>query len=385
MSNQVRTIHCARSGVPLVEVTSVCSNGWALLSQPAFTTFVHPIYNLPIGKLCRKLELQLIDADHAEWLLPASHITEISLSMSAIMYSLGSMWLPTELGIMNSHNIEASLPAPQITIGSAGRLLELASWYHLETSRRIKFPLWKPSKHAGTLNWHGFAGWLDACCDLREDWESARAKREDTELLDATEKTLATVHMASVYKRIDINKVWNWIELQAKNNNAKYPVGRRETLKTLFMSGDTDPENWVPDDCDDLIEMVTDTCDIGNDITHYIRTRVSSIRAGINNFYSNFTLIGGCGVDGDGGLELSDTEKTAQTTLFKEYDEKIANATVMPAKPVATDYPSKLDFLKATAEYNILSKRFAFRATVAAASGTKELSSASSAKQNSAI
>jgi len=50
-----RTIHCQRSGVPLVEVTSVCSNGWALLSQPIMSTFVHPVYNLPLGKLVRKL------------------------------------------------------------------------------------------------------------------------------------------------------------------------------------------------------------------------------------------------------------------------------------------------------------------------------------------
>ena len=65
-ASTTKVICCQRSGVPLIEVTSLCSNGWALLSQPLMGTFVHPVYGLALGKLCRRLELQLIDADHAE-------------------------------------------------------------------------------------------------------------------------------------------------------------------------------------------------------------------------------------------------------------------------------------------------------------------------------
>ena len=50
-----KVICCQRSGVPLIEVTSLCSNGWALLSQPLMGTFVHPVYGLALGKLCRRL------------------------------------------------------------------------------------------------------------------------------------------------------------------------------------------------------------------------------------------------------------------------------------------------------------------------------------------
>ena len=360
MTSTTKLITCQRSGLPLLEVTTLCSNGWALISQPMMTTFIHPIYNATLDKLCRKLELQLIELDTVEWNVPATSIREVALTMSAMMYSLGAMWLPNSDNITHGRNIECSLPDVKTTVGCASRLLALAYWYHFETSKRITFPLWKPSKSAGNLNWHGFPAWLDACFDLKEEWESAKRKKENKELLDSTEMALATVHMATVYKRIDINKVWNWIELQAADHADQYPLGRRATLKTLFTEGDQAPEDWLPDDCDDLMEMVTTCCDLGNDITHYIRNRMSIIRGVIANFYKDFTILGGTvGNAGSGGLDLSDTEQTAQDALFKEFDDKLLGLTELPPAPNPANYTSKIALMRANAEYSILTKRFA--------------------------
>lgn len=360
-----KVINCQRSGVPLVEITSLCSNGWALLSQPIMATFVHPVYGLALGKQIRKLELQLIDADQAEWDMPPTQLREISLTISALMYSLDAMWTPSNDALANGRNIEASLPDAKTTAGCASRVLDLASWYFAETTRRITFPLWKPSKQAGNLNWHGFSAWLDACFEIREDWSTAKRKAENKELLRSTEDVMKLVSQAQVYKRIDTKKVWNWIELQASEFEGKYAVGRRATLKSLFMNGEQEPELWTPDDCDDLIEMVTDTCDIGNDITSYIRNRVSNIRAAINDFYSDFTLIGSSNVNKNGepsGLELTDSERNAEDKLFGEYETKLLGMTELPAKPNPANYPNRVAALKAQAEWNILSKLFASRA-----------------------
>jgi hypothetical protein len=342
----------------------VCANGWALLSQPVFSVFVHPSYSLPLGKLCRKLELQLIDADHAEWNCPAPQLTDIAITMSALMYALDAMWLPTDDALTNGRNIEASLPDTKTTVGCADRLLDLASWYFQETSRRITFPLWKPSRSAGNLNWHGFSAWLDACNEIRDDWSNAKRKAENKELLRSTEDVLKLVSQAQVYKRIDTKKVWNWIELQASEFSGKYPAGRRETLRSLFMNGEQEPEIWTADDCDDLIEMMVDTCDIGNDITSYIRNRVSNIRAAINDFYSDFTLIGASNTNRYGessGLELTSTEKAAESNLFGEYTEMLQSMTVCPPKPDASQFTNRVLALKAIAEWNIISKLFAAR------------------------
>jgi len=378
-TSTTKVICCQRSGVPLIEVTSLCSNGWALLSQPLMGTFVHPIYGQALGKLCRKLELQLIDADHAEWDMPATQIREISLTISALMYSLDAMWLPSEDALITGRNIEPSLPDVKTTVGCAGRVLDLAAWYFAETTRRLTFPLWKPSKNAGNLNWHGFSAWLDACNEIRDEWATNKRKAENKALIRSTEDVMKLVSQAQVYKRIDTKKVWHWIELQASDYGTKYPAGRRETLRNLFMNGELQPELWIADDVDDLMEMVVDTCDLGNDITSYIRNRASDIRAAINNFYADFTLIGGRKLrDGTGvtgtGFELTEAEQEAETNLFGEYETKLLGLTELPPKPVATDYPNRVAALKAVAEWNILSKLFAtHKAKVAPASNADEL------------
>lgn len=371
MSNITKTIHCQRSGVPLVEVTSVCSQGWALLSQPVFSCFIHPTYSLPLNKLLRKLELQLIDADHAEWDLPEAHITDIAISMSAIVYKLDAMWLPSTDALVSGRNIEPSLPDTKTAVGCADRLLDLAGWFFAETSQRLSFPLWRPSKNAGNLNWHGFSGWLDACNDIRDEWSNKKIRRQSSEdLLQSTLDVNRLVNQAQVYKRIDTKKVWNWIELQASQHSGKYPAGRRETLRSLFMNGESEPEIWTADDCDDLIEMMVDTCDIGNDITSYIRNRVSNIRAAINDFYSDFTLIGASNTNRYGessGLELSSTEKAAESNLFGEYTEMLASLKECPPKPDASQFTNRVLALKAVAEWNIISKLFAARSARLAA------------------
>lgn len=361
-----KIIKCQRSGVPLVEITSLCSNGWALLSQPVMTTFIHPTYGLPLGKLIRKLELQLIDADQAEWEVPQPAITDISLAISAVMYAIEAMWVPNEDAIITGRNIEASLPDTKTTVGCASRILELASWYNAEASKKILFPLWKPSKNAGNLNWHGFSAWIDACLDIRDDYSQAKRRSENKLLARSTEDVLKLVSQAQVYKRIDTKKVWNWIELQASEHSDKYSVGRRETLKSLFMNGESEPEIWTPDDCDDLIEMMLDTCDIGNDITSYIRNRVSNIRAAIQDFYSDFTLIGSSstnrfGESSGNGLELTASERSAEDKLFGEYEVKLFGMIEAPVKPDPAKYSNRVAALKAAAEWNILSKLWAAR------------------------
>lgn len=375
MSNITKTVYCAYSGVPLVNVTNVCSSGWALLNNPTFHTLVHPTYDLDLGKLLRKLTVQLLDAEANSWCLIESEITSIALTMSAIMYSLGAMWQPNSDALEHGRYIEPSLPDQATTIGCAARLLELASWYHNETSKRITFPSWRPSKRSGNLNWHGFSNWLNACFEIQEEWNSVKRKRIDAELLDATTETLKTVRLAAVYKRIDIAKVWNWIELQAKCNSTKYATGRRETLKNLFLKGDSEPEAWLPDDCDDLIEMVTDCCDIGNEIMFYIRQRTTSIRASINDFYGNFTMLSSKANDSDGGLELTHKERTAQDSLLGEYNDKLLGLTSAPPEPQLVDFPNRVHWLRAQAEWRILTKLFNSRSASSASVATQQASS----------
>jgi len=358
MPNQTKIISCARSGVPLMEVTTLCSNSWALLQYPHLHNFVHPIYGMPLDKLLRKLTAQLLDAESSQWTLFDSAVRELGLSMSAIMYSLDAMWIPNSDAIESGRLIEPSLPDPKVTVGCAARLLDLATWYNTETSKRIEFPLWKPSVSAGNLNWHGFSNWLNACFEIREDWTTQKRKYEDKELLTSTTQALQQVRMASMYKKIDFGKVWTWIDVQARSN-PQYPAGRRETLKTLFMSGDQEPSEWLADDVDDLVMMILDCCDPGNDIMAFIKHRVNSIRSQINDFYNNFTLFYNPNKSSNDSLDLSVAEQQAQDKLVDEFSSKLTAEA--PKEPRLEDYPSRVHWLRASAEYRILSKLYANR------------------------
>lgn len=101
-------------------------------------------------------------------------------------------------------------------------------------------------------------------------------------------------------------------------------------------------------------------CDIGNDITHFIRQRVSGIRAGITDFYSNFTMTSRA-ASISGGLDLSESERQAEAALFAPVDEQVANMTTLPPKPTTESHPNKIALIRATAEWNILRRRFESR------------------------
>ena len=109
--------------------------------------------------------------------------------------------------------------------------------------------------------------------------------------------------------------------------------------------------------------MVTDCCDIGNEIMFYIRQRTTSIRASINDFYGNFTMLGNKQEDNLGGLELTHKERTAQDSLLGEYNDKLLGLTSAPPEPQLVDFPNRVHWLRAQAEWRILTKLFNNRAT----------------------
>jgi hypothetical protein len=159
-----------------------------------------------------------------------------------------------------------------------------------------------------------------------------------------------------IYKRIDFNKVWNWIDIQM-SQSPSYPAGRRVTLKSLFMRGDVAPEDWTTDDVDDLVEAILLTCDCGNEITHFINTRLSHIRALIIDFYSSFTLLS-VGNQGDSHAHPDQQQTKQELEFFGEFDRKVESLSELPPAPKRESFASFALFLKAQAQHNLLVRRF---------------------------
>lgn len=350
-----KLIACYRSGVPLASVTAVCSQGWPLLTSFQ-AALLHPIYQMPLSKLVLKLRDHLDVAETTEWSLTEHELSEIKLCMSAIMYDLNAIWQAPQ----DSKQHIASLPTTPVAVGSAARLLSLASWYHFITSKRLSFPQYRVSPHNNNLGWENFSAWLDDAFEIKTDWESVKSRHEQAEEFKRREAAIQTIKAESIYKRIDFNKVWNWIDIQLADH-AEYPLGRRATLKELFMRGDLAPEDWCADDVDDLVEAVLSCCDCGNEITHFINTRLNHIRQIINDFYGSFTLLST--VASDGKLAHPDAVHTEQEKLFfSEIDNKLDALSAVPPAPKRESFASTPLFLKAQAQHRLLVRRHSLRA-----------------------
>jgi hypothetical protein len=345
-----KIISCYRSGVPLASVSALCSQGWPLLNSFQ-ATLIHPIYQMPLSKLIVKLKDHIYVADQAEWLVNEHEIREMSLCMSAIMYSLDAIWQAP----IDSKQHVPSLPANTVVVGSAGRLLSLASWYHFITSKRLTFPQYRIAVYNKNTAWENFSAWLEDAEAIKSEWERGKNKHEQEEELRRRQAALLTVKAESIYKRIDFNKVWNWIDIQIA---AGYSAGRRETFKTLFMRGDLSPEDWIADDVDDLIEAILTCCDTGNEISHFIHTRLNHIRSIIADFYGSFTLLDTVAKDGNTAAHPDSVQTTQEREFFGEIDRKADSLTELPPAPKRESFASQAHFLKAQAQYNLLARRW---------------------------
>jgi len=358
-----KIIYCQRSGLPLASVTALCSQGWPFLNNVT-GTMLHPIYNMELTALIVRLRDKASVAHDAAWFVESHIMDDIRVCMSAIMYSLDAMWLPPAAD--SFHKIEPSLPATSVAVGSAKRLLDLASWYHYATSKRLSFPLYRATSKNKNLDWSNFKDWLDTAWDIRKEWEEGRSEAERQELLRKRNEALLTVKAEDVYKRVDFNKVWNWIDVQLAANK-EYPVGRRETFKSIFMKADTNPEDWTVDDVEDLQFAITECCDIGNEITYFINRRLNNIKAGISAFYSSFTLITHVASD-NANPEMSEHEQAKTQQFFSEFDRRVESLESLPPAPKREQFASMAHFLKAQAQHNILARRFEMAKTRTAAS-----------------
>lgn len=367
-------ILCPRSGLPLAKVEALCSHGWPLLSTLSSTTggLLHPIYGFPAERLISKLRSELQAAEQISWCCTDHDIRDMKLSISALMYALDCMWMPHPDAVQQRKQIEPSLPSWDVCVGSASRFVALASWFHYATSKRLVFPLYRVSKLNNNLGWENFSAWLDDAFDVKRKWEGGKEALKDAEELKLRTEALLTVKAENIYKRIDFMKVWNWINIQMKEH-ADYPAGRRETFKTIFLSGDMHPEDWTLDDIEDLQVAVLETCDIGNEIMHFIRTRLKHIRAMIQDFYSSFTILSSSnlGLLGNPG-EASEEEKKATNAFMEKFDNRLDILSELPAEPKRESFTSLGLFMKAQAEWRILKRRFDAKAEKVAQAQTSE-------------
>lgn len=354
-------IHCSRSGIALVKVEALCSHGWPVINSLSSTVngLLHPVYGMGLSKLILKLRNELAASEAIAWCSTDNDQRELQLTVSAIMYELDAIWQPPTAATHLWNALVPSLPAWVVVVASAGRLLRVASWYHYVTTKRSEFPKYRVSTANNNLQWQNFSAWLDEAFAIKKEWESGKDTMQQAEEVKARTEALLTVKAESVYRRIDLNKVWAWVDIQMRSD-ARYGVGRRDTFKTIFLTADMHPEEWNLDDVEDVQVAILETCDIGNDIMFFIRTRLNNTHAIIRDFYSSFTLLSSVAGQANNGLngdDMTKEEQQAAETFFSTFDRKAEALDVMPPEPKRDGFASLPKFLQAQAQWRILSRR----------------------------
>jgi len=337
------TIYCQRSGIAIAQVRTLCVDGFPFIKSMEGLLY-HPIYNKNLDSLLALLRKDLTAAREANWTLSESAAQHAALCMSAILYKLGAL-----------QDDYACLPCDKVVIGSGNRLLALTNWYHHATSKRLQLPRYRPHRDNMNVGWDNLSGWLEACEEVRNTWETGKdANKKAAELTELTAKTQLSVRT----KRNDLPGTWNWIAVQLSGN---YPDGRIRNWKDLWMNGDIEQENWCLDDVEDLMFAITECCDVGNEVMHYVSGRLKHLKEMIRDFYSSFTILSTRSGDANAHPDLTDAERAKEKEFFSEIDERASKLTELPPDPQRKDFASMALFIKAQAQHRLLARRFSLQ------------------------
>lgn len=339
-----RTILCQNSGVPLAILEVLIFEGHLpVLEAHDSAPYFHPFYRISPAVLIKKLEESLRLAQDSGWINTPSEQKRLQLLTSSLLFSLDAVKQEC-----------ATLPSYTVASASASRLLALAKWFFFVSAGRLQFPVYHVTKKNDNLQWDNFKHWLDSAFEIRAEWSKNVKSLEIAEKQRLFSLSLKEINSES-YRRIDTRKVWKWMEMQLL---LKYAAGRVETFKSLFLNGDVEPHEWTIDDVEDLKYAITESCDIGNEITFFINKRLNGILALIRDFYSSFTLLG---KKPDVGNLQEDKQTPQELAMIEELDRRLDSIDVLPPAPVRASFTSNALFWKAQAQWNILARRFKSR------------------------
>lgn len=328
------TIYCHRSGTPMISAQLLTTRAWPMVQS---MILLHPIYDTSSTTLLNRLD-QIVRT--GEWYNEA--IQEAKLLMSAIMWKMESII-----------QRQPSLPADNVTVGCAEHLLNIFTFV-ISRSKPIVLPTYVVTKD--NSNWHNFPTYLAAIDQLIEDYNSKirlTTTAEDQILEDATDEAERAVELNRIYKKLDLKKVWSWIALQL---DGQMLTQNLDSYRELFLNGTNNPTNYVVDDIDDLVTDILKYCDSGNEITFFIHKRLNTLREIVVDFYSGFTIISSSSKESNVSYDSSLLETPEETLLYQKLDNKLLELGTL-TEPVRSNFANNILYMRAMAEYRLLSKR----------------------------
>jgi hypothetical protein len=323
-------IHCKYSGVQIatLEYATVAGH-MPYLSHWDNMTALHPVFSLSTSKL--------LAFSRAEWNRLAraavndettdAETTMLQVCYLAVLHSLGSI------------KQEASaLPPLYVVQSTINTLFDLAYWHHNLASQRFKFPEYKLNSLNANTKFESIRYYLDACIDVRADYEAGVSDLVEKEKIRIAEATLISLRNSWIVPTSN-KQLWNWV-------HANLPERYKGDIwmQAIFCGTEKTVLSYDKDEIELMTEIIEGECPAGSGIMHAVRVRLEAITAMWTEHKEAFT------VDFTEYLPADETD----TILMQAFPQQ---------PPQEKDFLSKVAYIKARAKYYLQQRAKAMKST----------------------
>jgi hypothetical protein len=321
-SSYVLPLICSYTGLTIggLTVTTVAGH-MPLLGQWKDTMVAHPLFSLEHGALlkfsrnCWHHFCSLSPDEAANQTLTEKQELLLRVATLALLHKLTDVyqstpWLPSIVEVNNNWQ----------------SILTISYWKNYLESKRFQFPALRISKHSPSPDLYSF---LQACWDVKKDYESKVREKEEQEKAAAAEAALVGIRNELAGKSPRSKKLlWRWFLAHMPSKYARDTDG---WMWDLFdAETETEISEFTTADIDLFEEIVLSEIPTGSSVSHAFLERIEQkrkLRAAKFELY--------------------------EIVIPQNIQTGVADGTISMVEPKLSDFPSKTKFLIAQAKWKL--------------------------------
>jgi len=226
---------------------------------------MHPVFSMPTNRMLsftRKLYEDLIKASEDGEATQAEDDL-LRVSWLACLHSLGSIRQEAE-----------ALPTIDVVHKTMKKLVALAYWKHILNSQRFGFPEFKINRINANTRFDNIDYYLEACFDLRKEYETGITELEELEKKKQADQALAALRSSWVVP-VSNRALWKWVRAHLP---AKYEADAQGWMSTLFLGNDKTVCDFDVDELDLMNQIICGECPQGTGVLAAVRARMDHVR-----------------------------------------------------------------------------------------------------------
>ena len=312
-------IYCRYSGAYIGKLTyETVAGHMPYLSHWKEAQAMHPAFSMPTGKL-----LAYARGEYNR-LMKLSEDGEATARQNQI---LQVCWLAVFHSLGSVKQEAVALPSIQTVQSTLQKLFALAYWRYKLDSKRFAFPEFKINRANANTRFENAGHYLDACWDIKRDYESKIEELDEAEKAKAAEAALRALRNSWIVP-VSKKALWAWVRAHLP---AEHAADAQGWMSTIFLGSDRTVLDFDLDEVEMMEHIILGNCPAGTGVLTAVRTRIDEIK------------------------KVHTDRREAFTIDLTVFDEEITKATGTKDAPLPEpqlkDYPNKVAWIKARAAW----------------------------------